>query len=135
MAFKDVDEGRNFKKLTALNVGESLTGYPIAVEVSTNPKARGAINLIMNINGERVSVSTAGNVKYQAQDGRIKLGLKTMITRLADGKIAGKTASNFRVQQDSEDVLAGFDATAAATTPTATVASKPISEKLAALKA
>jgi len=128
MAFQDVNSANKFKKLTELNEGESLTGYVLGSNEST--RLPGAFNLLMNIEGEVISVSVAGNVKYMIKDGKITSGLLTRITREEDTKIKGKVATRFKVEQDPESVLEGFVPQAVGTpTPKASM-----SEKLAALK-
>jgi hypothetical protein len=126
VAFQDVNSNTKFKKLTELAVGESLTGYPVGITEST--KIVGALNLLMNIDGERISVSVAGNVKYMLKDNKINMGQLTRITRLEDSSVKGKKSTKFKVEQDPESVLEGIQATPPPPTKTS------MSDKLAALK-
>lgn len=135
MAFKQVgNSGITFKKLTELAIGESITGYLLGVDTST--KIEGAQNLRMKIDGQVVSYSVAGNIKYMIKDNALSFGQNTKITRLPDGKIKGKTATKFEVQQDADDKLVGSESlngANAGTTPKATSAG--ISDKIKSLKA
>jgi hypothetical protein len=107
MAFQNVDEKSNYKKLTELKTGESITGYVVGIEEST--RLAGAWNLLMNIDGKRFSVSVAGNVKYLCIDKKLQVGPMTRITRKEDEKSKGKVATRYKVEQDLEDVIAGTE--------------------------
>lgn len=122
MALRDVNEKVNIKKLTELKVGESLVGYLMSID--DNPKYEGQKQLIMKVGGERCIVPTVGNVKYAAADGKLSVGLKTVFTRLEDRKIKGKTATQFRIQQDDEDVLQSSGSPSIAGTPASSIADK-----------
>lgn len=133
MAFQDVRVG-NVKKVTDLAIGESLTGYVVRFEKSAKQSegkgAGGASVLSMNIvmqdeKGEQILLFTAGNIKYLINDGKIKEGLLTMITRLPDTKRGGMKATDFKVQQDAEQTLA--DAAFAALGDTAPAAPANVS--------
>lgn len=127
MAFKDVNEGGKYSKLTDLKEGESLTGYVVGSSEST--RIPGAWNLLMNIENERISVSVAGNVKYMLKDGKIAVGPLTRITRQEDTKVKGKVATRFKVEQDMDNVLEGSVLAQSAPPPQTSMA-----DKLKALK-
>jgi hypothetical protein len=132
MGFKTVGQGSiTFKKLTELKVGESVTGYLLGIDTST--KIEGAQNLRLRIDGTVFSYSAAGNVKYMIRDGELQFGQNTRITRLEDRKVKGKSSSNFKVEQDPDDVVEGAPAT---NQMQATVkASSSIADKIKGLKA
>ena len=128
MAFKNVNEQTKFAKLTDLKVGESITGY--LTGISESSKIPGAFNLNIRSDGEDVSYSVAGNVKYMIKDNKLSVGANTRITREDDVKIKGKTATRFQVEQDMDDMLSGFSAQPQpASQPAASV-----SEKLKSLR-
>lgn len=114
MAFKNVNEFQKFAKFTDLAVGDSVTGYAMAVTESS--KIEGAMNLLMKVGEESISYSVAGNIKYVIRDGKLLLGALTRITRQEDTKVKGKKATRFLIEQDAENMLAGFNATSAAPT-------------------
>ena len=130
MAFKNVNEQTKFAKLTDLKVGESLTGY--LTGISESSKIPGAFNLNIRSEGEDVSYSVAGNVKYMIKDNKLSVGANTRITREEDVKIKGKTATRFQVEQDLEDMLAGFSAQPQQAASQASTSS--VSEKLKSLR-
>lgn len=133
MAFKKVGSGSlTFKKLTDLAVGETVTGYLLGIDAST--KIEGANNIRLRVNGQVISYSVAGNIKYMIRDGELNIGQNTMITRLEDTKVKGKKASKFEVQQDAADVVAGLEASASSTSATKATTSAGIKEKIASLK-
>lgn len=135
MAFTSIsNENREYKKVTDLKVGESLTGYYLSHEVSSNPQAKGAITLAMRIDGKNVGVSAAGNLKYIIQDGKITTGALIRITRLDDKKVKGMRSSQYSVEQDLDDVYVAPSVNELAPSEAKTTGSK-LSEKMAALKA
>jgi hypothetical protein len=108
MAFQDVNPKttKDPVKLTALKVGESVTGHIVGFNPSKqNPDN---MNIIMvDEKGDRFFVYTAGNVKYLISDGKVKSGQLTKITRLDDRKMKnGKITSAFQVLQDPDSVVA-----------------------------
>lgn len=133
MAFKPIETGIQFKKLTDLKEGESLIGYMLGVEKST--KIEGGVNLRMRVDGKATVVNTAGNVKYMALDGKLALGQNTKITRVADRKVKGKKSSSYSVEQDADDVLEGAETLATTTSTPLSDKSANIKEKIANMKA
>lgn len=132
MAFKDVGEKSDYKKLTDLKVGESITGYLVGFVASS--KYPNQKNLVMNIDGNRTVVLAAGNMKYLIADGKVTAGLLTRITRKEDEKIKGMKASQFKVEQDAEDRMEILQTEASETTSTKSAATSPVADKIAALK-
>ena len=90
--------------LTSLEVGESVAGYCVGTIKSMHNN--GADNLIFRDKetGETFVVYTAGNVRYQIQDGAIAMGIYTVITRLEDKMVKGKNSSQFQTQQDADEI-------------------------------
>ncbi len=116
MAFQSVNQGttKDPVKLTELKVGGVVQGYPISFRESQ--KYPGTFSILMQDEaGDRFYVNTAGNVKYDVKDGRIKLGLLTQITRREDRIMKNKKpTSHFEVLQDPERTIAVAAAPAAA---------------------
>lgn len=134
MAFKNVNgEGGQFKKLTELEVGDSITGYFLGTRAST--QIEGALSLIMLIEGERFFVSAAGNVKYMLQDGKLTPGCNTKITRTEDKKVKGKKSTQFTVEQDDEDTVEVPPQIGATPTAARPAVSSSVADKIAAMKA
>jgi hypothetical protein len=133
MAFKSVsNSGVEFKKLTELAVGESVTGYLLSIEQSK--KLENAQNMFMKIGDAKVGYGVVGNIKYLVADGKLTIGANTRITRLEDVKIKGKRASQFDVEQDTEDTYATPSVNNLGATATQ-ASGDSISAKIAAMKA
>lgn len=133
MAFKDVNESSKFMALTSLEEGGSITGYVTGITDST--KIEGQKNLQMVIDGSKVTVATAGNVKYMLQDGKISIGPNTRITRLEDTKIKGKRATRYKVEQDFEDIFSGAALpSGSSAAPSTASSSSSVKEKIEKLK-
>lgn len=119
MAFKDVKEKFDGVKLSELEVGKSVEGYLLDFVEGTY-----GTNLKMEIEDKPYLVMSAGNIKYLIKDKKLKLGLNTRITRLEDQKKKGPkgafTSSNFRVEQDPDDVKEGISSSPVTKTPTET---------------
>jgi len=120
MAFKEIADKMEFKKLTDLEEGDSLTGYLYDVQESS--QIEGAYTLVMMIEGNKIGVSAAGNVKWAAKDGKLVNGANTRFTRQADTKSKGKKTTSFKIEQDLEDMLEGYVPRQAQ--PTASIADK-----------
>lgn len=106
MAFQDVS-ARNFVNLkNTLAVGQAYEGYIVKFTTS-KLKDKDVTNIVMQNadSGETETLGAQGNLRYMVEDGKITAGLLTRITRIADKKVGGLTSSQFRVEQDSEDVL------------------------------
>lgn len=140
MAFTDISKDAGFeggfKKLTGLKVGESITGYAVGVDESKHVRAPGALSLIMRIEGKRVSVSVAGNVKWLLKDGKIKTdGPNTKITRIADALSGGKLSTKFTVEQDFADVYSDNNVGVNTLTPiNQATAGASVADRIKALK-
>lgn len=139
MSFENVNKKVNFKKLTGLNEGDQLIGYVTGFSDSTI--VEGQKNIQMVIDGESALVAPAGNVKYLITDGKLQVGLKTRITRIADKMIKGKKATQYTVEQDASDSVssateAQLMSSSASSAPSSATASKASKiESLKALKA
>lgn len=132
MAFKQIGNGSiTFKKLTDLAVGDSVTGYLLGIDQST--KIEGAQNLRLRVDGQVLSYSVAGNIKYMIRDGELNIGQNTRITRLEDTKVKGKKATKFAVEQDADDTVEGLSASSASVS-TSTKSTSSIAEKIKGLK-
>lgn len=100
MAFETVK--KEMKLGTKMEIGEEVFGYVVDF-----PSGQYGTNLLMeDKEGNTFVFGTSGNLRYLVQDGLIKAGLYTRITRLADKKVKGKVSSQFDVAQDSDDVTA-----------------------------
>jgi hypothetical protein len=112
MAFQDVRSQGKARKATDLAVGESIIGYVVRTEESREHEGR--FNLIMQAEDstEQYLLFTAGTLNYDIVDQRIKTGLLTKITRLADKQGKRNKMTAFQVQQDPEKTLedASFNA-------------------------
>ena len=84
------------RKSTDMAVGDYFEGYVIGLP-ETNGDFGEQTNVLMQDaeTEETFLVYTAGSLKYDARDGRIKLGLKTKITRLADEKRKSKAGKSY----------------------------------------
>lgn len=104
MAFQNVNVS-NTMKATAMEVGSSVEGYVARFEASR--MVEGQQNIILQTkDGEQLVFFTAGNIKYMINDGKIREGLYTRITRNEDKKVkGGKVSSQFTVEQDPEDSI------------------------------
>lgn len=106
MAFENVNsKGYKFVALAQMEVGASLTGHVIGFEQSVKYKDKTNIIIKEATTGERLSLSTAGNVNYMLKDGKIKAGLNTRFTRIEDKVIKGKKSTQYTVEQDPEDTI------------------------------
>lgn len=106
MAFQDVS-ARNFVNLkNTLKVGEAYEGYVVKFTTS-KLKDKDVTNIVMQnaASGETETLGAQGNLRYMVEDGKIETGQLTRITRIADKKVGGLMSSQFRVEQDPEDVL------------------------------
>src|SRR4051812_30846978 len=103
MAFQDKSQLKAIAG-TKMKTGETYEGYP--VKFVQSHKYEGT-NIIMKNkkSGELETFFTAGNFKYLITDGKIELGQLTRVTRLEDVKRKGKTSSNFKVEQDPDDMI------------------------------
>jgi len=101
IGFKKFD--REPVKLTALAVGDKVTGYFVGTMKSAHEG--GADNMIFRDKdtGEQFIVYTAGNVKYDLKDQKFTIGWYTEITRIEDKMVKGKKFSQFTSAQDDED--------------------------------
>ena len=130
MAFENVNTGK-MSKITELKVGESLTGYLLAIKESTQYEGR--YNLSMLIEGERTTVPAVGNLHYIVADGKLVAGRLTRITREENKKVkGGKTSTQVFAEQDKDDTIE-VDAQASMRVPAA-APSANLSAKIASLK-
>lgn len=108
MALIDKSRGTgksNFPRLVKMEVGETVTGHVVGFDESTvNP---GAHYIVMQLeNGEKISVSAKGNLRYRREDGDIEVGQLTTITRNPDRKSKnGKNVSDFYFAQDPDNTI------------------------------
>jgi hypothetical protein len=107
MGFESVTDGKTFKPNKELEVGESITGYVLGFREGKHGQ-----NLLMQIDGEPVTVFSAGNIRYAIRDGKIAVGALTRITRKEDEKVKGMNSSKFSIEQDRSDTVdtSNFDA-------------------------
>lgn len=120
MAYQSISSGNSeAKKASAMSVGESLEGYVVRLQEFQGDYGE-QTNIVFQDaeSGDTFLVYTAGTLKYDARDGRIKAGLKTKITRLDDEKRTtkqgrGYTTSVFEVLQDPDDSIFSADASEA----------------------
>lgn len=104
MAFKDISAANSvsrYIKATEMEVGSSITGQIQAIRPSKNIEGQFTIYMTLD-SGENVGFNPAGNIKYLLQDGKIKEGYLTRITRLNDKKVKSKVSTQFRVEQDTD---------------------------------
>lgn len=107
MAFKDVNEKKEkleCVKTSEMEVGSSIEGYVVGFQEGPY-----GTNLRMQVDGEVKLVFSSGSLKWAIKDNKLKLGALTRITRLQDEKKKGAkgtiTATKFKVEQDTEDVV------------------------------
>ncbi len=117
MAFQDVNNlapraSKDPVKLSQIDVGSSVTGYVVRFVPSKHNPENMNILLQAEDSSDTFYVYTSGNMKYLIGDGKIREGLLTKITRLADKNVKGKTSTQFQVLQDPEQTLedASFNA-------------------------
>lgn len=113
MGLVDVNNGAggfdNKQKATEMEIGQSITGY--LVEINEREGENGTMHsLIFKQDNKTLLFYPAGNIKYMIKDGKLKTGVLTRVTRI-DNKTVGKgkfkkESSQFKVEQDSTDVLA-----------------------------
>ncbi len=115
MALIEKTGGANYKKATALAVGEAYEGYFIGYSDSqyTNTDGEPHSNIRMQSTaGELYTIYSAGNLQYAKKDGRLEVGQYTVITRLTDkppAKKGSKPQTSFKIQQDPEVVIGDAD--------------------------
>jgi hypothetical protein len=114
MAFKDVNDSFDTKKkATELEVGEEfLAGYLMKISVRENEEGKEMLSFLFKQGDKVLLFYPAGNIKYLVAEGKIKEGFNTKIIRV-DDKMVGKgkfkkNSSQFKVQQDPDDVLEGY---------------------------
>lgn len=140
MAFKKVNSGGTLIRSATLEVGNSITGYVTGFPTFT-PKQRSEgeevrvqTNISMTLaeeytgligseaneqeltlpKGTQVTVGSSGNIGFILQDGLVKSGFLTRITKIANK--SGKKGAKFEIEQDEERELsdAAFDKVEAA---------------------
>jgi hypothetical protein len=144
MAFQDVNNNTKASgegvKLTGLAIGDSVTGYV----VTFRPSLQNPDNMNIFMRDEdgpgTFYVYTAGNLKYLIKDGKIKEGLLTKITRIADKMVGGMKSSQFQVLQDPEQKVdvseeASFAAITSSSTDTSSSAAVKQATERASIKA
>jgi hypothetical protein len=106
MAMKNVNGSQ---KATDMKVGDTFSGYLTEIKEAPSQNGDGLMyTLVFTNNGNVQSFFPAGNIKYMIEENRLKAGLYTEITRIADkqvGKLKKKMSSQFRVEQDDENVI------------------------------
>jgi hypothetical protein len=133
MALKNVDSGNRVSS-TKMEVGAKVTGYVLGfVDGQYGPNIE-----MQDTKGETFTLLAAKHIQYKIADKKIKVGLYTEITRLADKKANGKTASQFTVEQDADrtiDVVDELTAAGITSDVAAPAAVSSIKEKAAKLAA
>lgn len=105
MAFQDKTSS-NFFKLNDLKQGATYECYPVKI-IDVEFDGRAAKNLVV-VNAETDEVQTTGtpgNIKYLVQEGRLEMGQLTRFTRIEDRKYGNLKGSQFKVEQDPDNVL------------------------------
>jgi hypothetical protein len=111
VALQDVSGAGGFdskQKATEMELGQSITGY--LIEINEREGDNGTMHsLIFNVGGKSLLFYPAGNIKYMIQDGKLKTGVLTRVTR-TENKTVGKgkfkkESSQFKVEQDVNDVI------------------------------
>ncbi len=143
MAFNEVGKGEreggednSYIKLAKIEIGDTVTGY--LLRIFDSAAVAGGINLIMSIEGKQTLIASAGNVKWAAKDGKLKLGQNTRFTRRADSKVKGMKSTDFLIEQDAEDtveVAANTSAPVEQTSQQRPPVTKSVADKIAAMKA
>lgn len=105
MAFQDKTSS-NFFKLNDMKDGDSYECYPVkTLEVEFDGRP-GTNLLVVNAETDEVQTTgTPGNIKYLVKDGRLEMGQLTRFTRIEDRKYGNLKGSQFKVEQDPDDVL------------------------------
>lgn len=128
MAFKDVNEKSPGVKPAELDVGGFIEGYVVGFREGSF-----GTNIEMEIEGEKKTVYSSGNLKWIVKDNKLKVGLLTRITRLSDEVIKGPkgklSVSKFKVEQDPDSSIA------VAAQQAVTTSQEDFSSKIAAMKA
>lgn len=104
MALVNKSQGRAFPTKLELSVGETVKGYVQSFDESNQHPGSFYI-IIVKENGERVTMSAKGNLRYRHKDGDIALGVYTEITRNADKaskKKKGTMVADFTLLQDAD---------------------------------
>ena len=113
MAFKEIEKSGASVAATKMSKGESVTAYLIRIE-EREGKFGQQTNLVMMdpTNNTPFIMYTGGTLAYDANEGRLRVGLLTRIT--ATGKEQKKndqgkmyTISTFKVEQDDDSVYGG----------------------------
>lgn len=114
MAFEPIPKGGNGKAATKMEVGEELIAYFMYSQESVGKFGK-QTNMLMQDpdSGDSFTFYTGGTLKHDVDNGRIRPGLLTKITRQADVTKQNKngqpyTTSVFDVEQDPTDVLADY---------------------------
>ncbi len=122
MALKEV-KIREYDKepvaLTALEIGEAVDGY--FVETAKSIHANGGDNLVFRDKetGETFPVYSAGNIRALLQGDDYKFGAYTVITRIDDKMVNGRKSTQYKMQQDADDMNPWLNKSVSAGTNTA----------------
>ncbi len=106
MAFQSINNrGPEVRvKASGIAVGESIIAYAVKVNQFTHEE-KDYHNIIMQKeDGEQFELQTCGTLMYDVKDNRIKMGLLTKVTKLAD-KGGKEKRARFEVLQDPEKTL------------------------------
>lgn len=109
MALIDKSRGtgqKTFPRNVKLEVGQTVTGHVVGFDESTKYPGSFFI-LLKQENGEIISVSANGNLKYRHLDGDIVVGQYTAITKNPDvlGKKSKKMTANYVLAQDPDNTI------------------------------
>lgn len=85
---KKLNTAPNFKKTSALENGQSISGTLVAFQQSKIPATgKEVTNLIMrDANGEPFNLAPSGNIVYAIRDGLLKVGTTYTFVREGTGK-------------------------------------------------
>lgn len=141
MALIDKSRGtgqKTFPRNVKLEVGQTVTGHVVGFDESSKYPGSFFI-LLKQENGEVISISANGNLKYRHMDGDIVVGQYTAITKNPDvlGKKSKKMTANYVLAQDPDNTItveATDELTAAGITSAITpIKSSNVASKAAAL--
>jgi hypothetical protein len=123
MAFEKVRNSNTLVRAAAMEVGDQLTGYVTGFTKFQQEGEEPQVNMTMQLTepftgevgsqknaktetlavGTIITLGSAGNIKYDITDGRVKQGLLTRITKTADK--SGKKGARFDVEQDADMII------------------------------
>lgn len=107
MAFEDIKQATTARKANDMEVGEAIDAFVLGITTRVNEEdGRNMYNLKLRDaeTGEEFVLFTSGTLMYDVQDGRVKVGLRTIITKTEERNKTNKRGQ-FKVQQDPEQTV------------------------------